>query len=63
MLSGCATGASDGGGPRACPPVVQYSREFQARVAEEMVLLPENSAIVERLSNHAVMRAQARTCA
>ena len=34
LLSGCATGASDGGGPGACPPVVEYSREAQALAAE-----------------------------
>jgi hypothetical protein len=31
-LSGCATGASDDDGLGACPPVVEYSREFRARV-------------------------------
>lgn len=61
-LSGCATVSSDGGRLGACPPVVQYSREFQARAVEELVLLPEGSAIDEMLSDYAVMREQARTC-
>ena len=61
-LSGCATGASDGGAPGACPPVVEYSREFQAQAADELALLPENSAIAEMLSDYAVMREQARVC-
>ena len=61
-LSGCATGASDGGGPGACLPVVQYSREFQVRAAEELALLPEGSGIEEMLSNYTVMRDQARAC-
>ena len=61
-LSGCATGGSDGGGPGACPPVVQYSREFQARAAEELVLLPEGSAVAEMLADYAVMRDQTRAC-
>jgi len=30
-LSGCATGASAVSGIAACPPVVEYSREFQAQ--------------------------------
>ncbi|EIE50337.1 hypothetical protein AL036_17770 [Salipiger aestuarii] len=62
LLTGCATGASDGGGPGACPPVVEYSREFQAQAADELALLPENSAIAEMLSDYAVMREQARVC-
>jgi len=59
-LSGCATGGSDGGGPRACPPVVEYSREFQSRAAAELALLPEGSAIAEMLADYAVMREQVR---
>ena len=62
-LSGCATGASDVGSLGACPPVVRYSPEFQVRAAEELVLLPEGSAIAEMLSDYAVMREQARDCA
>jgi len=61
-LSGCATVSSDGSGPRACPPVAEYSREFQARAAEELALLPGESAIAEMLADYAVMREQARGC-
>ena len=61
-LSGCATVGSDGGGFGVCPPVVEYSREFQARAAEELALLPESSAVAEMLSDYAVMREQARMC-
>lgn len=60
--AGCATVGSDGSGPGACPPVVEYSREFQARAAEELDLLPEGSAIAEMMSDYAVMREQARDC-
>jgi len=42
--------------------VVEYTREFQARAAEELVLLPERSAIAEMLGDYAVMREQARAC-
>lgn len=59
-LSGCATGASDVGSFGACPPVLEYSRGFQARAAEELALLPEGSAIAEMLSDYAVIREQAR---
>ena len=57
-LSGCATVGSDGGGPGACPPVVEYSSGFQARAAEELVLLPEGSAVAEMLSDYSVMPEQ-----
>lgn len=61
-LSGCATGASEGVGHGACPPVVEYSQEFQAQAAEELALLPENSVAVKMLSDYAVMREQAHAC-
>lgn len=53
---------SDGGAPRVCPPVVEYSRDVKARAAEELALLPEGSATAEMLSDYAVMREQARVC-
>ncbi|SLN77099.1 hypothetical protein [Roseisalinus antarcticus] len=62
LLSGCATVGSDGSGPGACPPIVEYSREFQARAAEELAQLPHGPAIGEMLSDYAVMREQARRC-
>jgi hypothetical protein len=42
--------------------VVDYGREFQARAAEELALLPEGSAVVAMLADYAVMRQQARVC-
>ena len=54
--------ASDPGGRRACPPVVEYSREFQARAAMELALLPDASAIAEMLSDYTVMREQVGVC-
>jgi hypothetical protein len=62
-LTGCATVASDVRAATVCPPVVEYSRDFQARAADELHLLPEGSAIAEMMSDYAVMRNQARTCA
>jgi len=61
-LSGCATVSSDGSGLATCPPVVEYSSEFQARAAEELALLPEGSAVAEMLADYAVMREQVRAC-
>ena len=45
-----------------CPPVVEYDAGFEARAAEEVQTLPEGSAIVEMLSDYALMREQARRC-
>jgi hypothetical protein len=61
-LTGCATVASDADVATVCPPVVEYSREFQARAADELDLLPDGSAIAEMLANYSVMRDQARAC-
>lgn len=62
LLSGCATDSSEPGIATACPPVVEYSREFQMQTAEELALLPEGSMIAEILADYAVMRDQARAC-
>lgn len=61
-LAGCATVASKPRVTTVCPPVVEYSREFQARAADELDLLPERSAIAEMLADYSVMRDQARAC-
>ena len=61
-LTGCATVASDTGVATVCPPVVEYSRDFQARGADELHLLPERSAIAEMMSDYAIMRDQVRAC-
>lgn len=62
LLSGCATVGSEPGGLAVCPPVVEYSRERQARAADELMLLPAPSAVAEMMSDYAVMREQARAC-
>lgn len=61
-LTGCATEVFETGGVGACPPVVEYSREFQARAAEELAMLPDGSAVVEMMGDYAVMREQVREC-
>lgn len=62
LLSGCATGASEKAGFGRCAPVVEYSRQFQTRAAEEVAALPHGSAIGEMLSDYAVLRDQTRAC-
>jgi hypothetical protein len=48
--------------PGACPPVVEYSRTEQARMAEELAALPEGAVIPDWLADYAVLRDQARAC-
>lgn len=62
LLTGCATAGSEPHVAPVCPPVVEYSREFQARAADELDLLPERSVIAEMLSDYAVLRNQAQAC-
>lgn len=62
LLSACATVRSENGRLATCPPVVNYGREFQARAAEALALLPQGSAIAVLLSDYAVMREPARAC-
>ena len=59
LLAGCATERSDGA---PCPPVVAYSREFLARAADELDVLPPGSAIEQMLIDYQVTRDQARVC-
>ncbi|MCF6317503.1 MAG: hypothetical protein L3J30_14790 [Marinosulfonomonas sp.] len=42
--------------------MVEYDDGFQTRAAEEVQALPEGLAIVDMLSDYAVMREQARAC-
>lgn len=62
LLTACATGVSEPRIATVCPPVVKYTREFQARAAEELGMLPDGSAIAEMLADYGVMRDQARAC-
>lgn len=62
LLSGCATVGSKFRVATICPPVVEYSPDFQARAAKELDLLPEGSEIAEMLADYAVMREQAGAC-
>ena len=62
FLTACATAGFDAP-PGACPPVVEYSQAQQARVAEEVAVLPEGALILGWLADYAVLREQARACA
>ena len=61
FLSGCASLIFDTPSG-VCPPVVDYSRAEQARVADEVEALSADAELVGWLSDYAVMRDQARAC-
>ena len=60
LLTACA-GAGFDARPGACPPVVEYSRAEQVRVAVELAALPDGATIIEWLADYAVLRDQARS--
>lgn len=62
FLTACAGVGSDAP-PSACPPLVEYSRAEQARVAEEVEALHEGAILISWLADYAVLRGQARACA
>ena len=61
LLSGCATDGFESPSGN-CPPVVEYTRAEQSRVAKELASLPEDALIGGWLADYAVMRDQARAC-
>lgn len=60
LLSACATAGSD---PRAvCPPPVDYSADFQKRLATEIEALPAGAALERAMIDYGRERAQLRAC-
>lgn len=47
----------------ACPPVVEYSREQQARAAGELEALPPGAELREMMADYKRTRDQLRVCA
>ena len=62
LLAACAATSSEVRSTRVCPSLVAYGVEFRERAASEIDLLPDDSAIVEMLSDYSVMRDQVRAC-
>ena len=62
LLSRCARVGFKDGRFAACPPVVDYSRDEQATVAEEITALPHYALITDWLADYAVLREQALAC-
>jgi hypothetical protein len=45
-----------------CPPVAAYDRAFQARLADEIQLLPPGAALERAMLDYGRLRDQARAC-
>lgn len=58
-LNGCATAVSD---PGACPVPVVYSRDQQARAADELEALPADSVLALMIEDYGRERARLRAC-
>lgn len=61
LLAACATATSERV-KGVCPPVPAYGADLRAQAADELVLLPPDSAIEELLRDYAVLREQLRAC-
>lgn len=57
LLGGCATAGSSG---PACPREVEYSREFQARLADETIAA--GATVQAAMVDYGKLRAQTRAC-
>ena len=61
MLAACATATSERA-TGTCPPLPAYDADLRAKAADELSLLPPNSAIEQLLRDYAVLREQLRAC-
>lgn len=59
LPAGCATAPSE---PSVCPRPVEYSRDFQARLADEMDALSPGSAVETALLDYQRERDMLRAC-
>jgi len=59
-LSACATASSDPGA--VCPPPVEYSPDFQERLADEVEALPTGAALERAMLDYGRERAELWAC-
>ncbi len=60
LLTACAMGNSD---PACvCPPVKEYSKELQVKLADEIKAAPPDASFPDALQDYALLRAQLREC-
>lgn len=61
LLVGCET-VSSRPTLTVCLPVQEYSAEFQAQAADELMALPPESHLAQMITDYGRMRDQARAC-
>jgi hypothetical protein len=57
LLTGCA-----GAGFSSCPPLVEYSKQQQVQLADELTQLPLGSMTERFLLDYGTLREQLRAC-
>ena len=65
LLTGCAGAVYKTEVEVYCPPIVEYNEDFNNKLIDEIESLPETDggpAIVEALSDYAVLRDKVRAC-
>lgn len=45
-----------------CPPIVEYDKAFNERLADELEALPEGSATIQAIEDYVRLRDQIRAC-
>lgn len=60
LLTACGTASSN---PACvCPPIKEYSREFQDKLAKEIEAAPNNAVFLKALEDYELERGQLRQC-
>lgn len=59
FLSGCAAATFEG---KICPPVPDYSIEFQEKIINSIEELPEDSPLILVFDDYLLLRDQIRAC-
>jgi hypothetical protein len=60
LLTACGTASSN---PACvCPPIKEYSHEFQRKLADEIELAPADAAFPVALQDYAILHGQLRAC-
>lgn len=60
LTASCATAPSSA--PPVCPQLPAYSKETQARAAEDLKLLPADSPVHLMMADYGTMRGEVRVC-
>ncbi len=60
LLNGCATGNSNLA--CVCPPVKEYSLEFQKKLADEITSMNKKNAAILVMQDYALLRKELEVC-